>query len=89
MKPLIYQIFTRLYGNQKTANVPSGSLEQNGCAKLNDFTAAQLKRIASYGFTHVWFTGLIEHATQTIISLRYRKDHPTVVCVVPVRRMLS
>ena len=68
MKPLIYQIFTRLYGNQKTANVPSGSLEQNGCAKLNDFTAAQLKRIASYGFTHVWFTGLIEHATQTDYS---------------------
>lgn len=80
MKPLIYQIFTRLYGNQKTANVPSGSLEQNGCAKLNDFTAAQLKRIASYGFTHVWFTGLIEHATQTDYSAYgIAKDHPAVV----------
>lgn len=80
MKPLIYQIFTRLYGNQNTTNQPNGSIEQNGCAKLNDFTAAQLRRIASFGFTHVWFTGLIEHATQTNYSTyNIRPDHPAVV----------
>lgn len=80
MKPLIYQIFTRLYGNQNTTNQRNGSIEQNGCAKMNDFTAAQLRRIASFGFTHVWFTGLIEHATQTDYSAHsIRPDHPAVV----------
>ena len=80
MKPLIYQIFTRLYTNQNASNVPSGTLEKNGCGKLNDFTAAQLKRIADFGFTHVWFTGLLEHATQTSYeAYGIRPDHPAVV----------
>ena len=80
MKPLIYQIFTRLYTNQNASNVPSGTLEENGCGKLNDFTAAQLKRIADFGFTHVWFTGLLEHATQTSYeAYGIRPDHPAVV----------
>lgn len=80
MKPLIYQIFTRLYTNHKTNNVPGGTLEQNGCAKMNDFTAAQLKRIADFGFTHVWFTGLLEHATQTNYEeYGIKPDHPAVV----------
>ena len=80
MKPLIYQIFTRLYTNQNASNVPSGTLGENGCGKLNDFTAAQLKRIADFGFTHVWFTGLLEHATQTSYeAYGIRPDHPAVV----------
>lgn len=80
MKPLIYQIFTRLYGNKKNANVIAGSIEENGCAKMNDITSKQLERIASFGFTHVWFTGLIEHATQTDYSAYgIRPDHPAVV----------
>lgn len=80
MKPLIYQIFTRLYGNKNTSNVHDGTLAQNGCAKMNDFTATQLKRIADFGFTHVWFTGLIEHATQTDYTAHgIAKDHPAVV----------
>lgn len=80
MKPLIYQIFTRLYGNQTIANVQGGTIEQNGCAKMNDFTAARLKRIAEFGFTHVWYTGLLEHGTQTDYSAYgIAKDHPAVV----------
>ena len=81
MKPLIYQIFTRLYGNHSQGkNVPNGTIEQNGCAKLNDISLAQLNRISSYGFTHVWFTGLIEHATQTdYSSYGILADHPAVV----------
>lgn len=80
MKPVIYQIFTRLYGNANTSNVPAGTIEQNGCAKLNDLTGAQLKRIADFGFTHVWYTGLLEHATQTDYSAYgIRPDHPAVV----------
>lgn len=80
MKPLIYQLFTRLYGNRRTVNHPDGTYEENGSAKLNDFTPAQLRRIADFGFTHVWFTGIIEHATQTDYT-RYgiALDHPAVV----------
>ncbi len=80
MKPLIYQIFTRLYGNSSTHNTPNGTIEQNGCAKMNHINDKQLQRIASCGYTHVWFTGLIEHATQTDYSqYGITPDHPAVV----------
>lgn len=80
MKPLIYQIFTRLYGNANATNTPSGSYEQNGSAKLNGLTSSQLRRIAGFGFTHVWLTGLVEHATQTDYSAYgISPDHPAVV----------
>lgn len=76
----IYQIFTRLYGNPASANVPNGSIVQNGCAKMNGFTDKVLRRIANDGYTHVWYTGLIEHATQTDYSAYgIAKDHPVVV----------
>lgn len=77
---LIYQVLPRLYGNKKTNNVKSGSIEENGCGKMNDFTEAQLKRIRSFGFTHIWYTGLIEHATQTDYTAHgILRDHPAVV----------
>ena len=76
----IYQIFTRLYGNPATQNLANGTLAENGSAKLNGFTASVLKRIKDYGFSHVWFTGVIEHATQTDYShLGIASDHPQVV----------
>ena len=52
-KILIYQVLPRLYGNACTQNVPSGPIEQNGCGKMNDFTDGPLRRIATYGFTHI------------------------------------
>ena len=77
----IYQIFTRLYGAcQPANNLPNGTIADNGVAKFNDFTADTLQRIKDYGFTHVWFTGVLEHATQTDYS-RYgiHLDHPWIV----------
>lgn len=80
MRPVIYQIFTRLYGNKTKNNKPNGTLQENGSAKLNDITATKLQRISRMGFTHVWFTGLIEHATQTDhTAFGISKDHPAVV----------
>ena len=77
---MIYQVLPRLYGNTKTNNHQAGSIEENGCGKMEDFTATVLKDIHSFGYTHIWYTGLIEHATQT----NYEKygiapDHPFVV----------
>lgn len=77
---LIYQVLPRLYGNTTTANIPSGTLQENGCGKMNDFTDKELKRIRAYGFTHIWYTGLLEHATQTdYTAYGIAKDHPVVV----------
>ena len=80
MKPIIYQIFTRLFGNDNTQCVPGGSIEQNGCGKLADFTPEALAAIKELGTTHVWYTGVIEHATQTDYSVYgIRPDHKATV----------
>ena len=79
-KIVIYQVFTRLFGNNNTRCKQNGSLTDNGCGKLADFTAKALNEIKNLGATHIWYTGVIEHATQTNYS-RYgiRPDHPAVV----------
>ena len=64
-KIILYQIFTRLFGNATITNIPNGSITENGCGKFNAFTAKVLKNIKQLGITHVWYTGIIEHATQT------------------------
>ena len=33
-KIILYQIFTRLFGNDNTQCVANGSIEQNGCGKF-------------------------------------------------------
>jgi glycosidase len=79
-KMIIYQVFTRLFGNTCTTRKPNGSLRDNGCGKLTDFTPKALQAIRQLGATHIWYTGIIEHATQTHYE-RYniRPDHPAVV----------
>ena len=77
---LIYQVLPRLYGNTKTNNQPAGSIEENGCGKMKDFSDAVLKNIHDFGYTHIWYTGLLEHATQTNYeAYGILPDHPIVV----------
>lgn len=64
-KIVIYQVMTRLFGNRDTANIAYGTLQQNGVGKFNDFNDAALKGIRELGITHVWYTGVIEHAVLT------------------------
>lgn len=80
MKTIIYQVLPRLFGNTNERCVKNGTLRQNGCGKLANFTPLALQKIKELGATHIWFTGLIEHATQTDYS-RYgiQPDHPAVV----------
>lgn len=76
----IYQVLPRLYGNRSGKNVKAGSIAENGCGKMNDFTNEELRRIKDYGFTHIWFTGLLEHATQTdYTDFGIAKDNALVV----------
>ena len=79
-KVIIYQIFTRLYGNRNTTRKPGGSIEENGCGKLNDFTPTVLRQLKAMGVSHVWYTGVIRHATMTDYSEQgIPRQHPAVV----------
>ena len=79
-KIIVYQIFTRLYGNRNTSRKENGSIEENGCGKLNDLTPTVLKKIRNMGVSHVWYTGVIRHATQTDYSDHgIPVNHPAVV----------
>lgn len=79
-KHTIYQVFTRLFGNQNTNNKPWGTIEENGVGKFSDFTDKALSEIKDLGITHIWYTGVPHHA----VINDYREagitpDHPSVV----------
>ena len=79
-KIILYQVFTRLYGNRNTTCKHDGTIEENGCGKLNDFTPTALKKIRDMGVSHIWYTGVIRHATQTDYSAYgIPRQHPAVV----------
>lgn len=61
-KAVVYQVFTRLFGNKNTNFKPWGTLEENGVGKFNDFTEVALKEINKLGVTHIWYTGVLHHA---------------------------
>ncbi|MCS4306599.1 glycosidase [Rheinheimera pacifica] len=61
-KVVVYQVFTRLFGNQNTTNAPWGTLEQNGVGKFADFTPEALSAIKAMGTSHIWYTGVPHHA---------------------------
>lgn len=61
-KPIIYQLLPRLWSNSNPCRKPWGTIEENGSGKLNDITDRALEAIRELGITHVWYTGVIEHA---------------------------
>ena len=67
-KPVIYQLFPRLYTNACDSCVPYGTIEQNGVGKMNEINDLVLSKIKELGVTHIWYTGIIEHATTTDYS---------------------
>ena len=79
-KPIIYQLLPRLFTNTNTNCVPNGTYTQNGSGKMNDITDTVLNGIKELGVTHVWYTGIIEHATKTDYSAEgILPDNPYVV----------
>ena len=79
-KIVIYQVLPRLFSNTCTHCIPFGTMEQNGVGKLNHFTPHVLNEIKSLGITHIWYTGVIEHATQTDYSqYGIRPNNPYIV----------
>ena len=63
MKPIIYQLFPRTFTNYNETRKPNGTKEENGCGKFAEITPKALKAIYNLGATHVWYTGVIRHAT--------------------------
>ena len=79
-KMIIYQVFTRLYGNHNVTRKEDGTIAENGCGKLNDFTPKSLKAIKEMGVSHIWYTGVIRHASQTdYTQYGIPKQHAAVV----------
>lgn len=79
-KIVVYQIYTRLFGNLNTTNKFYGTRDENGVGKFNDITATALQKLKKFGITHAWYTGVIEHATMTDYSAYgIPKDNPYVV----------
>ena len=79
-KIIIYQVFTRLFGNSQMPTTPNGTIKENGCGKMADFTIRALNEIKKLRASYIWYTGIIEHATQTNYTRYYiRPDHPAVV----------
>lgn len=79
-KIIIYQIFTRLHSNRCETRIENGTLAQNGSGKMNDIDSKELKRLKAMGITHVWYTGVIRHASQTDYSDKgFERSHPAIV----------
>ncbi len=79
-KLIVYQLLPRLFGNTNTTNKYYGTLDENGTGKFNDITDKALQELSKLGVTHVWFTGVIEHATMTDYSwFDIKPDDPDVV----------
>lgn len=79
-KLIIYQLLPRLFGNSNSTNRPHGTIDDNGCGKFNHINSLALNGIKELGVTHVWYTGVIEHATKTdYTSFGIDNDHPAVV----------
>ncbi|TRX35061.1 alpha-amylase family glycosyl hydrolase [Flavobacterium restrictum] len=79
-KVVVYQVFTRLFGNKNTTNAPWGTIEQNGVGKFNDFTDKALQEIKDLGVSYIWYTGVPHHAlVHDYTAIGISNDDPEVV----------
>ncbi|MDP2040874.1 MAG: alpha-amylase family protein [Algoriphagus sp.] len=83
MKPqkiVLYQVFTRLFGNTNTTNKPWGTKEENGVGKFNDFTDIALEEIKKLGVSHIWYTGVPHHGViGSFPEIGVNSDDPDVI----------
>ena len=63
MKPIIYQLLPRTFANYNETRRHAGTLQENGSGTMNAITSRALRAIRDLGATHVWYTGVIRHAT--------------------------
>src|SRR5688572_7826778 len=68
IKPVIYQLVVRYFGNTNLTNAQDGTLETNGCGRFVDIDDTALQRLRELGATHLWLTGCLRQATLTDYS---------------------
>ncbi|WP_339658713.1 alpha-amylase family glycosyl hydrolase [Flavobacterium frigidarium] len=79
-KVVVYQVFTRLFGNKNTTNKPWGTIAENGVGKFEDFTDVALREIKDLGVDYIWYTGVPHHAVITdYTKYGISNDDPDVV----------
>ncbi|MEP3838090.1 MAG: alpha-amylase family protein [Algibacter sp.] len=79
-KYVVYQVFTRLFGNTISTNKPWGTIDENGVGKFNDFTEKALKEIKDLGVSHIWFTGVPHHGViRDYTKFGISNDDPDVI----------
>jgi glycosidase len=74
VRPVIYQLMVRTFGNTNETRKPNGTILENGCGKFADINAAALDSIREMGFTHLWLTGVQEQASGTAYPNRPADD---------------
>lgn len=80
LKPVIYQLLPRLFTNYNINPIPNGSIDENGSGKLNDINPTILKNLRELGITHVWYTGVIEHAhTPDYSKYNIKRHNPNII----------
>jgi glycosidase len=82
MKPRIYQLFVRTFGNVNLTNQFDGDVTTNGCGQFEDINDAALNGLKDLGATHLWLTGVLRQATLTdysAVDARLTPDDPDIV----------
>ena len=79
-KHVVYQMMFHLWGNQNTIVKKNGSAAENGVTKFKDVSTKGLQALKKKGFSHLYTTGILEHATmEDMRDNGSPLDHPHVV----------
>ena len=79
-KFIIYQLLPRIFGNTNENCLPDGTLQTNGTGKFSSINESIFEHLHTLGVTHVWYTGVIEHATKASFEeYGIRRDNPSVI----------
>jgi glycosidase len=79
-KHVVYQMMFHLWGNQNTDVKKNGSAAENGVTKFKDVSTKGLQALKKKGFSHLYTTGILEHATmEDMRDNGSPLDHPHVV----------
>ena len=79
-KLIIYQMMFHLWGNTNKNPQKNGNSFTNGTTKFNDVSDKALACLYAKGYTHLYTTGIIEHATkEDYTKLGIPLDHPSII----------
>ena len=74
LRPVIYQLLVRTFGNTNETRKVHGTMAENGCGKFVQIDAVALAALREMGITHLWLTGVLEQASGTAYPNRPADD---------------